>query len=260
MKAWIVDAFEDDDYAGNEAAVIYEERFPSKVRMQSVASELGLPTTAFVVPEERSQYHIRWFTPCNELNICGHATIASACYLYDVAGVTASRRLCFHTYSGPLYTVRRGRQISIDLPQMDVTACAPAAGLAEALGGRILYCGRAVDDILVELESEKAVAHLRPKFGELVKVDCRGHIVTARASNARADFVSRSFFPALGVDEDQVCVSAHCKLGPYWARKLSKRRLVSVQLSPRGGRLLVEVTRDRVRVTGRARVRGSVPV
>lgn len=260
MQAWIVDAFADDRYAGNPAAVIVQEDFPAAGAMQSIAFRLGVPTTAFLVPGSAPHYSIRWFTPQKELNLCGHATIASACYLYDIAGIDSQSELCFETRSGPLFTRRHDGQIAVDLPRMDAVPCQPVAGLEEALGAKIVHCARAIDDILVELESESAVARLQPRFEALAAIDCRGHIVTARASEERADFVSRSFFPALGVDEDQVCVSAHCKLAPYWARKLGRLTLSAVQLSPRGGRLAVEVVGDRVRVSGTAIVRESLRV
>jgi PhzF family phenazine biosynthesis protein len=225
--------------------------------MQSIAFSLGLPTTAFVVPAEAEQYQIRWFTPEKELNICGHATIASAGYLYEIENINRSAELCFHTQYGPLYAHREDHYVSVNLPRMDVSACDPPTGLEEALGARILYCGRAIDDVLIEVESEDVVANLRPNFEQMRKIECRGHVVTAKSDNERADFVSRSFFPALGVNEDQVCVSAHCKLGPYWAEKLNKHLLSAVQVSPRGGRLVLEVTGDRVNVAGTAVVRGT---
>jgi PhzF family phenazine biosynthesis protein len=260
MQAWIVDAFVDEDYAGNDAGVVLcRGGFPPRRRMQSVAFHLGLPTTAFVVPQPSRQYRIRWFTPKNELNLCGHATIASACYLYEVRGVYRSRELCFQTRSGLLYARRNGSYISLDLPRMEVTACAAPDGIQAALGARIVNCGRAIDDVLIELESEAAVAALQPDFDALARIACRGHVVTARAEGERADFVSRAFFPAMGVDEDQVCVSAHCKLGPYWGKRLQKEQLTGVQLSPRGGRLLVQVTDRRVEVAGKAQVRHCIP-
>lgn len=258
MQAWIIDAFADDLYEGNPAGVVIrEDGFLPTRKMQSIAFSLGLPTTAFVVPGEAEQYQIRWFTPEKELNICGHATIASAGYLYEIEGISQSAELCFHTQSGPLYARRKDRRISLNLPRMDVSDCDPPYGLEEALGARILYCARATDDILIGVESEDVVANLHPNFEDLKDIDCRGHVVTAKSDKQRADFVSRSFFPALGVNEDQVCVSAHCKLGPYWAEKLNKHRLSAVQLSARGGRLELEVTSDRVHVAGTVIVRNS---
>lgn len=256
MRAWIIDTFADDLYEGNPAGVIiFEDGFLPTEMMQSLAFNLGLPTTAFVVPGAPQQYQIRWFTPEKELNICGHGTIASAHYLYEVEDVCRTQELCFHTQTGPLYARWAEPYISLNLPCMELLACEPPAELEEALGANILYCGRAIDDIIVLLDSEDTIARLRPDFERMKKINCRGHIVTARSNQARTDFVSRSFFPALGVNEDQVCVSAHCKLGPYWAEQLHRQRLSAVQLSARGGRLELEVAGDRVHVAGTAVVR-----
>jgi predicted PhzF superfamily epimerase YddE/YHI9 len=258
LRAWIADAFADERYAGNPAAVIIaEDGFPALATMQATAAALGLPTTAFVVPIAPAHYRIRWFTPAKELNICGHATIATTGYLYDIAGVDRATELRFDTQTGPLYARWQDGFVGLNLPRMDATECAPPPGLEDALGARALYCARAVDDLLVLLESEDAVARLAPDFTALGRIESRGIVVTAPNERQRADFVSRSFFPAWGVDEDQVCVSAHCKLGPYWARRLGKDRLETVQLSARGGRLLLEVTPERVHVAGSVRVRQS---
>ncbi|HSR68625.1 MAG TPA: PhzF family phenazine biosynthesis protein [Acidobacteriota bacterium] len=259
MQAWIAETFADQRFAGNDAAVVAAESFPATRRMQSIALGLGLPTTAFLVGDG-GNYRIRWFTPRKELNLCGHATIASACYLYEVAGVRRSSKLCFRTCSGPLYARLRDGFISLDLPRLEVAACPPPQGLREALGVEMVQCARSIDDIVIELHNEEAVASLRPDFAALAQIECRGHVVTARAGAQDADFVSRSFFPALGVDEDQVCVSAHCKLGPYWGERLHKSRLAALQLSPRGGRLLVELAGQRVKVAGQARIRERVSV
>ncbi|MGR9556466.1 PhzF family phenazine biosynthesis protein (plasmid) [Rhizobium leguminosarum] len=259
MQAWIVEAFADEHYAGNDAAVILcAAGFPPVRRMQSIAQQLGVPTTAFVLHELGQKYRIRWFTPKKELDLCGHATIASACYLYDVANVCRSSKLCFYARSGPLYACWNGSDLSLDLPRMDVVPCRPPEGLESALGATVVHCARATDDILIELESERLIAALRPDFCALAQIACRGHVVTARGEG-ETDFVSRSFFPALGVNEDQVCVSAHCKLGPYWGAKLGKSQMTGLQLSARGGRLRVEVTDRRVYVAGPARVRQCIP-
>lgn len=259
MEAWIVDTFADDRYRGNPAGVIrLPAGFPDVETMQAIAFRLGLPTTAFIVPDQTGEYRIRWFTPEKELNLCGHATIASAGYLYEVERISHASALRFHTNFGPLDARREDAYVFLKLPCLDTTACEPPPGLEEALAARIVYCARAIDDILMELESEETVAELRPDFARLRQIDCRGHVVTARSSKPGVDFVSRSFFPALGVNEDQVCVSAHCKLGPYWARQLGKSRLFAVQLSDRGGQLVLDVTREHLSVAGTAIIRRSV--
>lgn len=228
--------------------------------MQAIAAELALPTTAFLVPESDDVCRIRWFTPRSELAVCGHATVASACVLYERLGVPEPTRLTFVTVGGPLYAHRAGEFVSVDLPRVDVAEWAPPRALRAAIGAPIVHCARAADDVVIELESARAVAGIAPDFAALAGIDCRGHVVTARSPEPDTDFVSRSFFPALGVDEDQVCVSAHCKLAPYWGTRLGRRVMSASQVSQRGGRLRVEMAGDRVLVAGPARLRESVVV
>lgn len=262
MQIWLVDAFVDREFRGNPAAIaVCPDGFPAVERMQATAAGLGLPTTAYLVPVADTRYRIRWFTPRAELNICGHATLAGACYLYDVAGISDREPLTFETGGGALHTRRRGGMIAIDLPVMPTVPVDPPPGLADALGVDIVRCERAEDDLLTDVGSPAAVAALRPDFAALARIDCRGHIVTAPGGEAGGDpvdFVSRTFFPALGVDEDQVCVSAHCKLVPYWSGRLGRSDMTTVQLSEHGGRLSVALSGPRVLVAGRAVVRHPV--
>lgn len=255
MRLHIVDTFADEWFAGNPAAVIQVPRFPPADVMQETAHRIGLPTTAFVVPAGPGQYRVRWFTPHKEINLCGHATIASARVLLERPGNAARRGLTFVSDNGVLYAERAGDLIAIDLPTARLTACDPPPGLLETLGTDAVACAVSSDDILVEVESMAAVRAVRPDFTALARQPFRGHIVTARATTG-ADFVSRTFFPALGVNEDQVCVSAHCKLTPYWGRRLGRDRLTALQLSERGGRLEVRDAGDRVWVLGTAVPRG----
>lgn len=262
MQAWLVDAFADDRNAGNAAAVVVAEAgFPPTERMQQFAFEVGVPTTAFLVRLADQEYRLRWFTPLAELDLCGHATLASAAYLYsdrsETVWPTPQGTLVFHTRSGSLEAAQDGLEIVLDLPVIDtVTVPTPPEALA-ALGVRVLSCERAVDDYVYELESAQAVLSLRPDFTALAGIECRGHVVTA-PGDGDIDFVSRSFFPALGVDEDQVCVSAHCKLGPFWQRRTGKARMTAEQLSSRGGRLGVRMSGGRVQVSGQGRVRDVI--
>lgn len=259
MRVWLVDAFADDEYQGNPAGVIITPAgFPPVPRMQAIAGTLPVPTTAFVIPSAEKSYRIRWFTPEKELNICGHATIATAWHLYETMGTAGDGRLEFQTQNGPLYTSRSGDHVIVDLPSVATRPWQPPPELVAALGARVVNCERAADDVLLELESAEVIAGLRPDFAALGRIDCRGHVVTARGHRADLDFVSRSFFPSMGVNEDQVCVSAHCKLGPYWQARLGKSRLSTIQLSPRGGRLRVDVAGNRVHVSGTARARGTI--
>ncbi|MBB2914104.1 PhzF family phenazine biosynthesis protein [Streptosporangium becharense] len=250
MRFHVVDTFADESFAGNPAAVVVAEAFPAEAAMQREAHRIGLPTTAFVVPAVApEEYRVRWFTPYKEINLCGHATIASARHLFDRD--TGLKRLTFVSDNGVLRAERDGDLVAIELQAVPPAPCEPPAGLLEALGTAAARCAVSSDDILVEVESAQAVAAVRPDFAALAAQPFRGHIVTARASSD-VDFVSRTFFPALGVNEDQVCVSAHCKLAPYWAERLGRTRLTALQLSQRGGRLEMTLAGERVRVLGTA--------
>jgi len=257
MQAWLVDTFTDGEFLGNPAAVVLGDDLPDENVMQAVAHRLAQPTTAFLAPVGPGEYRIRWFTPHKEINLCGHATIASAGFLYETFGGGPAAVLRFVTRNGTLYTERAGGRIAIDMPRADVTECAAPARLREAIGTDFVRCASSSDDLLIEVASETAVAAAAPMFTELGALPYRGHIVTASADRPEVDFVSRTFFPSLGVDEDQVCVSAHCKLGPYWGTRFGRTRLSGVQLSERGGRLDVEVGLDRVKIFGTARLRPS---
>ncbi|MGW4393666.1 PhzF family phenazine biosynthesis protein [Amycolatopsis nivea] len=244
-----VDAFADGRYAGNPAAVALLPAFPEAPVLQDTAFRIGLPTTAFLVPRGTGAYDVRWFTPHAEINLCGHATIAAARLLFDEPGNAGSPRLTFVSGNGVLFAERDGELVGIDLPAAPVAEADPPEGLLAALGVRALSCHVSADDVLVELPSPEAVAAVRPDFAALARLPFRGHIVTAADGEG---FVSRTFFPSLGVDEDQVCVTAHCKLGPYWAGRLGRKRLSARQLSERGGSLRVEDAGERVRVWGTA--------
>lgn len=248
----IVDTFADDRFAGNPAAVAVCPEFPGEAEMQAAAHEIGLPTTAFVVPLEPAAYRVRWFTPHAEINLCGHATIAGARTLFELEENAGAERLRFVSDNGVLFTARRGDLIAIDLPAAPPVPCEPPPELLAALGTGAVSCAVSHDDVLVELDSPAAVAAVRPDFAALARLPFRGHVVTARADSPDADFVSRTFFPIYGVNEDQVCVSAHCKLTPFWAARLGRSRLRALQLSERGGRLEVEDLGDRVAVLGTA--------
>ena len=251
MRFHVIDTFADERFAGNPAAVVESTRFPSAESMQVVAHRIGLPTTAFVVPAGAGRYRVRWFTPYKEINLCGHATIASARHLFRQLANSGRDRLTFVSDNGVLHAEPVGERVAIDLPAAALTACVPPPGLLAALGVDPVACAASSDDILIEVESAAAVAAVRPDFAALARQPYRGHIVTARGGTD-TDFVSRTFFPALGVNEDQVCVTAHAKLTPYWARRLGRGRLSAVQLSERGGRLALEDAGDRVRVLGTA--------
>jgi predicted PhzF superfamily epimerase YddE/YHI9 len=257
MRYYLVDTFADAAHLGNPAAVVPLPALPGSGLMQDAAHRIGVPTTAFVAPVTPGEYRVRWFTPFAEINLCGHATIGSARYLFAQAESAGSRRLRFVSDNGVLYAQKVRDLIAIDLPKAVLTSCDPPPGLLDALGvEQAMSCAVSSDDVLVELASADAVAAVSPDFAALAGQPFRGHIVTGPGAPG-ADFVSRTFFPSLGVDEDQVCVTAHCSLTPFWSRRLGRRSMTALQLSQRGGRLEIEDGPDTVRVLGSAVPRGG---
>jgi PhzF family phenazine biosynthesis protein len=252
----LVDAFADRPFTGNPAAVCLLEGPRPDEWMQNLAFELGYSETAFVLRDDTGNgphtgYGLRWFSPSTEVDLCGHATLASAHVLWSLG--RAQGPIAFSTRSGVLTCQRDARVISIDLPRSELQDEPPPVGLFSALGVRPLTLKRtSQDDYLVELESEDAVAKLTPDLPALALVKARGVAVTARSRNPEFDFVSRFFAPAYGIPEDPVTGSAHCALGPFWAARLDKPKLRARQLSKRGGVLEVSLVGDRVQLAGRA--------
>jgi predicted PhzF superfamily epimerase YddE/YHI9 len=253
-----VDAFTAEPFAGNPAAVclLEQEQEAEPAWMQRVAAEMNLSETAFLRPgTEAGRYGLRWFTPTVEVELCGHATLASAHVLWSEGREPAGQVIRFDTASGPL-AARPGAagMIWLDFPATPAEPVAPPAGLVEALGaGAPRWVGRGRFDYLVELEDEAAVRGLAPSFGRLGRLGSRGVIVTAAAAGAGSyDFVSRYFAPAAGIDEDPVTGSAHCTLGPFWAGRLGRDELTGFQASARGGLVQVRPEGDRVQLGGRA--------
>ena len=249
----IVDAFTALPFRGNSAGVVLLETPREESWMQALAMELNHPETAFLVPEGDS-YHLRWFTPTREVDLCGHATMASAHALWEMGRLSGRSPVRFRTRSGPLTARKHAGGIEMDFPAQPATTVAPAdvpPGLAEALGTTWNYLGWNGTDYLIELESEEAVRALAPDFARLASIGSRGFIVTA-ASDSPYDFVSRFFAPAFGINEDPVTGSAHCCLGPYWAAKVGKNQLVGYQASARGGTVKVTVRGDRCTLMGTA--------
>jgi PhzF family phenazine biosynthesis protein len=219
--------------------------------MQSVAAEMNVSETAFLHPEGDA-WRLRWFTPRVEMDLCGHATLASAHILWQTEALASDAEARFMTRSGLLEANRRGTWIEIDLPASRVEPAEPPNGLLEALGVAATYVGKSRFDYLVEVASEAEVRGAQPDFARLRDTPTRGIIVTSRAATREYDFVSRFFAPAVGVDEDPVTGSAHCALVPYWAAKLGKRDLVAFQASARGGVLRLQLEGERVRMAGQA--------
>jgi PhzF family phenazine biosynthesis protein len=240
-----VDAFADRPFAGNPAAVCVLAQPADAVWMQNVALEMNLSETAYL--SRRSDgWSLRWFTPAVEVDLCGHATLASAHVLWEDGHLSPDEEARFHTRSGVLTARRDGEWIAMDFPAIPVRHSVSMPDLARAVGAEPVYAGASEFDWLVEVESERVVRGLRPDLALLGTIPARGVIVTARSSTEGFDFVSRWFGPQSGVDEDPVTGSAHSVLAPYWAERLGRDELVGYQASRRGGTVRVRLRDGRV--------------
>ena len=247
-----VDAFASEPFEGNPAAVCLLPEPANATWMQRVAREMNLSETAFLVRRSAGAYDLRWFTPRVEVDLCGHATLASAHVLWESGHLAPDAPAVFHTRSGRLTASPRDGWIDMDFPAEPGRAASGPAWLAEALGAEPLYIERNRFDYLDEVDTEATVRHLAPDLRKIAELGGRGLIVTARAVTEGFDFVSRFFAPCAGIDEDPVTGSAHCCLGPYWQRKLGRNALTAWQASERGGLVRVAVRGDRVRLSGQA--------
>jgi len=248
---YIVDAFAEGPFGGNPAAVCLPDREPDAGWMQRVAAEMNLSETAFLLPRGPGEWNLRWFTPRVEVDLCGHATLASAHTLWRERGV-AAEALTFHTRGGPLIAAPEDGAIRLDFPARPPTAVETDPALAEALGVTPQWMGRAGDDLLVVVAHAQAVRALDPDLAKLATHEARGVMVTAPGDRPEYDFVSRFFAPAVGIPEDPVTGSAHCALGPYWGARLGKDRLRAYQASERGGSVSVRLQGERVHLLGGA--------
>ena len=252
MRIFQIDAFTDAAFKGNPAAVcLLDDRDVDASWMQSVAAEMNLSETAFVRRRDQN-WSLRWFTPTVEVDLCGHATLATAHALLEERLLAAGGTARFHTMSGVLTATQSGDLIELDFPAKVAQPCEPPEGLIEGLGTQPVRVSRNEFDFLVEMANEDDVRSLMPDHALLRRLPVRGVIVTSRASTEGFDFVSRFFAPGSGVDEDPVTGSAHCALAPYWAPRLGKTGFVAYQASPRGGVLRVTLAGDRVKLAGHA--------
>jgi PhzF family phenazine biosynthesis protein len=247
-----IDAFTDQPFSGNPAAVCVVSAPLDEHRMLAIAREMNLSETAFLYRRSTDEYDLRWFTPAVEVALCGHATLASTHALFEAGVLAAGVPVSFHTKSGLLTAVHDGQWIDLDFPATIADACAPPDGLAEALGVAPVSVARSRFDYLVEVNDEETVRTASPDFGRLRLLAVRGVMITSRASTSGFDFVSRFFAPAAGIDEDPVTGSAHCALTPFWSRRLGKDAMTARQLSARGGQLRVRLEGDRVHLVGQA--------
>ncbi len=245
-----VDAFTSKPFSGNPAGVCPLENWLPAETMQQIAAENRHAETAFFVPHaaDSDRFHLRWFTPAAEIDLCGHATLASAFVLQKFLGYDFPR-VRFETLSGTLTVALQGDLLVMDFPSRPGQPIQLTAALSEGLGDPPLevYLAR---DVLAVYEKQADVAALKPDFGRLSEIEALGVIATAPGENV--DFVSRFFAPRVGVPEDPVTGSSHCTLIPYWAERLGKTKLQARQISARGGELDCELIADRVRIGGRA--------
>ncbi|HEV8238390.1 MAG TPA: PhzF family phenazine biosynthesis protein [Thermoanaerobaculia bacterium] len=251
-----VDSFSAEPFRGNPAAVLVLDALPSAAWMQHVASELGLPATAFVVEPAAGgdDFVLRWFTRAAELQLCGHGTLAASRVLWEHGLAPAGELIAFAAPAGPLRASRRGDWIELDFPATPPSESPPPAGLAEALGVTPSWVGRSRFDVVAILDDEKLVREAMPDLGALRRVEARGVMISAASAGGGFDFVSRFFAPRIGIDEDSVTGSAHCSLAPYWAARLGRQEMVGYQASPRGGVVRVRLAGDRVVLGGQTAI------
>jgi len=247
-----VDSFTSEPFKGNPAGVCLLKEAADEAWMQRVAAEMNLSETAFPVPRSNDAFDLRWFTPAVEVELCGHATLATAHVLWETGVLAADGEARFHTASGLLTAVREGDRITLDFPANPPEPVEPPPDLLNALGVAASYVGRTQFDYFVGVGEASAVRGAAPDFGKLKRLGVRGAMITARSDDEAHDFVSRFFAPGAGIDEDPVTGSAHCALAPYWAAKLERDKLVGYQASARGGIVYCRIAGDRVLLSGHA--------
>ena len=251
IRCWQVDAFTNQPFHGNPAAVCWLDSARETGWMQSVAAEMNLSETAFVRPLEDG-LELRWFTPTMEVDLCGHATLATAHALWSDGLCKPDESLGFQTRSGLLTCSRAGDFIELNFPATPAKMIQPTENLLAGLGIQSAFVARSKFYLLVVVDSAMTVRNLQPDFERLLQEKTLGVIVTAASDEPQFDFISRFFAPAMGVNEDPVCGSAHCCLAPYWAERLGKTTLTAYQASSRGGLLKLQLQGDRVVLAGQA--------
>jgi PhzF family phenazine biosynthesis protein len=253
LPIYVVDAFADRPFTGNPAGVVPLPEPIADSLMQSIASEMNHAETAFLYPNGEA-FHLRWFTPEIEVDLCGHATLASAHILYQLGKLSSNEVANFDTRSGRLTAEKTETGLRLDFPALPcletVEGLKPSIARALKIAPRQAF--RSKFDLLVELDGEQSVRELKPDLALLAQLDVRGVIVTAKSETLNVDFISRFFAPNAGVPEDPVTGSAHCCLAPYWGRILGKTKMRAYQASSRGGYIEVELLEDRVLLTGSA--------
>ncbi len=250
MKQYIVDAFTDQVFSGNPAAVCVLDQWLSDSLMMSITKENNLSETAFMVKQSDGCYHLRWFTPGGEIDLCGHATLASGYVLLRFYEPDADR-IVFSTLSGELIVTKKGDVYEMEFPAYDLKPVAVTDAMEAAFGSRPIaaYMGR---DLLCVFDEEETVRNMTPDMAGLVRLDGLLQHATAGGKKDDHDCVSRSFAPKLAVNEDPVCGSGHCHIAPYWAQVIGRQSLTAYQASERGGTLYCRVDGNKVFLAGKA--------
>lgn len=260
---WLIDAFTSDPFSGNPAGVCLVKDFPKTELMQKIAFELYWSETVFIKYLDNTNYHIRWFSPKDEAPICGHATLACAHFLWE-SGIVTSNEITFKSLAGGLPVALENHSnekwITMDFPVYEIKKCdlnisnETFLKISEALNDveineiwrdKLLY--------IVIVNSEEDVANCAPNLELIKTLDCRALVITAKSDKQETDFVSRYFAPKVGINEDPVCGSAHCRLAPFWAKRLNKKDLIARQLSFRGGVLRLKCDDNYVKISGQAK-------
>lgn len=252
LPIYQVDAFTDKLFGGNPAAVVPLKTWLSDELMQKIAFENNLSETAFFVQSETG-FDIRWFTPTVEVNLCGHATLATSFVIFNVLKYP-NDVILFGSKSGVLKVRREDKWLELDFPLQETMLAEAPKGLIESIGKKPKEIYRASDDYMLVYGSQKDIEEIKPDFGALKHIKARGIIVTAKAKSKKIDFVSRFFGPASGIDEDPVTGSAHTKLVPYWSKTLGKTELTAEQISSRKGFLKCKLAGDRVLMAGKGKL------
>lgn len=248
MKQYIVDAFTDKPFSGNPAAVCVMDRWPSEASMMKLAMENNLSETAFIVKEDEG-YHLRWFTPGSEIDLCGHATLASAFVILNFVEPESSS-VSFNTLSGVLTVDRKGDLYEMDFPTYELKEIPVTDDMEKAFGVRPVKAVLGLDLVCV-FEKEDQVRDMEPDQSMLMKIE--GRLQNATAAGSEVDCVSRSFAPKVAIAEDPVCGSAHCQIADYWSQVLGKKEILAYQASKRGGYLYCELKGNgRISISGKA--------
>lgn len=250
MKIWTVDAFAKKPFTGNPAAVMIVDEFPSDVLCQKIAGEMNLSETAFVKPLGLDHFYLRWFTPKVEVKLCGHATLAAAHILFQENKIKGDK-ITFDSLSGPLIVTKNDEGITLNFPLQATGPVLDKTSFEKNLNLDIIQVVKAFDDLIIEIADPKTLRQLQISPEIINQLDYRGVIITAKGDEGY-DFISRFFAPRVGVNEDPVTGSAHCKLADYWQKNLNKNSFLAYQASARGGELKLVVNGHRVYITGPA--------